>query len=84
MDRVTTETWTFSLFIANVFPPIQSVITHISYDVNITFISELIRSISRVFQKLLKYFNIIAISTSLVLTVAGVIPFVLALNLNNP
>ena len=84
MDGVNTETWTFSLFIANVFPPIQSVITQFSYDVNIRFISELIRSISRVFQKLLKYFNIIAISTSLVLTVAGVIPLVLALNLNNP
>ena len=84
MDGVNTETWTFSLFIANVFPPIQAVITQFSYDVNIRFISELIRSISRVFQKLLKYFNIIAISTSLVLTVAGVIPLVLALNLNNP
>ena len=52
--------------------------------VNIRLISQLIDSISRVIQKLLKYFNDTAVSTSFVLPSAGVFPvFILILDLNN-
>ena len=46
-------------------------------------ISQLINDISRVLQKLLKYFNGTAISTSFVLPAAGVFPVILILNLND-
>ena len=39
--------------------------------------------ISRVPQKLLKYFNVTTISTCLVLPMVGVFPVILALNLND-
>ena len=45
-------------------------------------ISQLINSISRVLQKLLKYFNGTAISTSFVLPSAGVVPVIFILDLN--
>ena len=45
-------------------------------------ISQLISGISRVLQKLLKYFDGTAISTSLVLPAAGVLPAILTLDLN--
>ena len=47
------------------------------------FISQLIKGISRVLQKLLKYFSDNAISTFFLLPAAGVLPVVLALNLND-
>ena len=46
-------------------------------------ISQLIKGISRVLQKLLKYFNGTTILTSFVLPVAGVFPVILILNLND-
>ena len=46
-------------------------------------ISQLISGISRVLQKLLKYFDGTAISTSLVLPAAGVLPAILTLDLND-
>ena len=46
-------------------------------------ISELIYDISRVLQKLLKYFNGTAISTSFLLTAAGAFPVILILNLKH-
>ena len=45
-------------------------------------ISELITGISRIFQKLLNYFNGTAISTSFALPAAGAFPAILILNLN--
>ena len=48
-----------------------------------TFTSQLINSVSRVFQKLLKYFNGTVISTSFVLLSAGVFPVIFILNLND-
>ena len=51
--------------------------------VNMRFVSQLIRGISRVFQKLLKYFSDIAITPFFVLPVAGVLPVYPALNLND-
>ena len=47
------------------------------------FISQLIKGISRVLQKLLKYFSDNAISTFFLLPAAGILPVVLALNLND-
>ena len=46
-------------------------------------ISQLINGISRVLQKLLKYFNGTAISTSFVLPAAGVFHVILILNLDD-
>ena len=51
--------------------------------VNMRFISQLISGNSRAFEKLLKYFNGTAISTSFVLSALGVLPVILALNLND-
>ena len=51
--------------------------------VNMRFISQLIRDISRVFQKLLKYFNDTAISTSMVLPMRRFLPVIFASNLND-
>ena len=45
--------------------------------------SQLINSISRVFQKLLKYFNGTIISTSFVLPSAGVVPVIFILDLSD-
>ena len=47
------------------------------------FTSKLINSVSRVFQKLLKYFNGTIISTSFVLLSAGVFPVIFILDLND-
>ena len=44
---------------------------------------QLINSISRAFQKLLKYFNGTIISTSFVLPIAGVFPVIFTLDLND-
>ena len=46
-------------------------------------ISQLINDISRVLQKLLKYFNGIAISTFFLLSTLRVFHFILVLNLND-
>ena len=46
-------------------------------------ISQLIKCISRVLQKLLKYINGTAVLTSFVLPAAGVFPVILILNLND-
>ena len=46
-------------------------------------ISQLINNISRVLQKLLKYFNGACFLTSFVLPVAGVFPVILILYLND-
>ena len=45
--------------------------------------SQLINGISRVFQKLLKYFNGIIISTSFVLPSSGIFPVIFILDLND-
>ena len=45
--------------------------------------SQLVKGISRVLQKLLKYFNGTGILTSFVLPAAGVFPVILILNLND-
>ena len=62
---------------------IELVIMQFADQVRIKLISHLIKGISRVLQKLLKYLNGTAISTSSVLTSTGVLPVIFALNLND-
>ena len=70
-------------FILNFVAPVAEVITQSSDQSKMRLISQLINSISRVLQKLLKYFNGSANSTSFVLPAAGIFPVVLILNLND-
>ena len=51
--------------------------------VKIRLTSQLINGISRVLQKLLKYFNGTIISTSFALPAAGVFPLIFTLDLNH-
>ena len=53
------------------------------YHVKMRLFSQLINGISRVLQKLLKYFNGTIISTSIILTSAGVFSVIFILNLND-
>ena len=66
------------------FPaPVELVITQSLDHVKIRLTSQLIKCISRVLQKLLKYFNDTIISTSFVLSAAGVFPVIFILDLND-
>ena len=55
----------------------------VGYHVKVRLTSQLINSISRVPQKLLKYFNGTMISTSFVLPAAGFFPVIFILDLND-
>ena len=68
--------------IANLAAPVKLVITQVDDHVKIKFTSQLINDISRVLQKLPKYFNVTIISTSFVLTSAGVFSVIFVLDLN--
>ena len=57
-------------------------ITQVGDRVKMRLTSQLINVISRIFQKLLKYFNGTMISTSFVLPSAGVFPGIFILDLN--
>ena len=63
--------------------PVELVITQALDHVKIRLTSQLISGISRVLQKLLKYFNGTIISTSFVLPAARVFPVVFILDLND-
>ena len=69
--------------IENFVAPVGEEITQSAYQVKIKLISKLIKGISRVLQKLIKYFNGTAILTSFVLHAAGVLPVTFVLNLND-
>ena len=58
-------------------------IRHSKDQVRRRLISQLIKDILRVLQKLLKYFNVTAISTSFVLLVWGVFTVIFILDLND-
>ena len=62
---------------------LELVITQSLDLVKIRLTSQLIKGISRVLQKLIKYFNGTIISTSFVLPASGVFPIILILDLNN-
>ena len=63
--------------------PVKLIVTQFADQVRKRLISQLVKSISRVQQKLLNYFNGTATSTSFVLPAAGVFPVILTLNLND-
>ena len=69
--------------ISNFPTPVELVITQVDDHVKMRLISQLINGISRVLQKLLKYFNGTIISTSFVLPAAGVFPVIFILDLND-
>ena len=60
--------------ILQIFPPVAEEITQSADQVKMRIISQSIKGISRVLQKLLKYFNNNAILTPFVLPSAGVFP----------
>ena len=62
---------------------VELVITQVDNYVKMTLTSQLMNGISRVLQKLLKYFNGTLVSTSFVLPSAGVFPVTFNLNLND-
>ena len=68
------------LVTATVPAPVELVITQVDDHVNWRIISQLINAISRVLQKLLKYFDSTIISTSFVLPSSGVFPVIFVLN----
>ena len=73
----------FVSVILNLVSAVAEEITQDSDHVKIRLTSQLINGISRVLQKLLKYFNGTIISTSFVLPAAGVFPVVFILDLND-
>ena len=68
------------LVTATVPAPVELVIAQVDDHVNWRLISQLINDISRVLQKLLKYFDSTIISTSFVLPSSGVFPVIFVLN----
>ena len=82
-DKVTTGTYNFASVISNFTSPLEVLITQVDDHVHIKLTSQLIKSISRVLQKLLKYFNRTIISTSFSLPPAGVLPVIFILDLND-
>ena len=73
----------FVSFISNFPSPVELVITQSLDQVKIRLTSQLIKRISRVLQKLLKYFHGTIISTSFVFPSAGVYPVIFILDLND-
>ena len=62
--------------IANLLAPVKLLIRQVDVYVKMRLGSQLINCISRVIQKLLKYFNVTIISTLFVLPSAGVFPVI--------
>ena len=81
VDKVTTGKKSFVSVIANAVALVSLGNTYLSDQIKIRLILQLIKDNSRVFQKLLKYFNGTTISTS-VLPLAAVLPFIFGLILN--
>ena len=83
VDKVTTGTYNFVSVISNFPSPVELVITQSLDYVKIRLTSQLINGISRVLQKLPKYFNGTIISTSFVFPSSGVFPVIFTLDLND-
>ena len=83
VDKVTTRAYSFVSVILHFVCPFAEEITQVGDHVKVKLTSQLISGISRVLQKLLKYFNGTIISTSFVLPVAGAFPVIFILNLND-
>ena len=83
VDKVTTGTYNF-VCIISIFPsPVELATTQPLDHVKIRLASQLIKGISSVLQKLLKYFSGTIISTSLILPSSGVFPVIFTLDLND-
>ena len=82
VDQVTTGTYNFVSVISNFPSPVELTITQVDDHVKIKLTSQLIKGISIVLQKLLKYFNGTIISTSFSIPLAGVLPVIFILDLN--
>ena len=63
--------------------PVELIITQVDNHVKMRSTSQLINGISRVLQKLLKYFNGTIILTSFLLSSAGAFPVIFILDLND-
>ena len=83
VDKVTTGTYKFVSVILNFPLPVELVKAQLGDHVKIKLTSQLIYGISRVLQKLLKYFNGTIISTSFSLPSSGVFPVIFILDLND-
>ena len=83
IDTVTTGTYNLASLIANVPIPVELVITEVDDHVNIKIISQLIKGISRAFQKLVKYLIGAIISISFSLPSIEVLPVIFILDLND-
>ena len=83
VDKVTTGTYRIVSVIANFLSPVELVIKQSIDQVTRRFISQFIIGISRVLQKLLKYFNGKIISTSFVFPLLGDFPVIFVLDLND-
>ena len=73
VDKVTKGTKRFVSVIANILAPLELVITQVDDHVKMRLTSQLINGISRVLQKLPKFFNGKIISTFFILPSAGVL-----------
>ena len=73
----------FVLVISSLPAPVELLITPVDDHVKMRSILQLINGISKVLQKLHKYFNGTIISTSSVLLSAGVFPVIFILDLND-
>ena len=83
VDKVAIGTYNFVSVTANFLSPVELVMTQSLDHVKIRLTSQLINGISSVLRKLLKYFNATIISTSLVLSAAGVFLVIFTLDLND-
>ena len=63
--------------------PVELVIAHFADQVNMRFILQLIRGISRIFEKLPKHSMLPPISTSLVLPVTGILSVIFIFHLHD-
>ena len=73
----------FCIIYLNASAPVELLITQVDGQVKIKLTSKLIKRISRVLQKLLRYLNETIISTSFSLPAAGVSPVISILDLND-
>ena len=73
----------FVSVISNAPADLELAITQVDDHVKMRLISQLINGMSRVIKKLLNYFNGTVISTTFVLSLAGVSPVIFILNLDD-
>ena len=83
VDKVTSGTYSFVSFISNFPSSVELVITQSTDHIKRRLTSQFINGISRVFQKLLKFFNGTINSTPFVFPSAAVILVIFTVDLND-